>query len=48
MTNYERMQIDKEFLAYLLESLDGGFTNSKERMKWLDTEQREVTDKEDA
>ena len=44
MTNYERIQIDKEFLAYLLESLDGGFTNSREWMEWLDTEQREVTD----
>ena len=50
MTNYERMQIDKEFCAMLL--ADGHSNTIDEWTEWLDTEQREVTDerehKEDA
>ena len=47
MTNYERICADKAFCAMLLESLDEGFTNSKEWMEWLDAEQREVSDEQE-
>ena len=43
MTNYERIQQDKAFCAWLLydESTDGDL---QEWTEWLDTEQREVKD----
>ena len=49
MTNYERIQIDKAFCAAVIAS-DEEYTTVDRVMKWLDTEQREVTDehKEDA
>ena len=43
MTNYERICADKAFCAWLLADADG-CGNIIGWMKWLDTEQREVTD----
>ena len=49
MTNYQRMQIDKDFCASVLSSaLHSGEYEADDFdpavMKFLDTEQREVTD----
>jgi hypothetical protein len=41
MTNYERICADKAFLAWLL---NGDEQEFNEWMKWLDTEQRGVSD----
>ena len=43
MTNYERIQQDKAFCAWLLSEESVGGTH-EQWMKWLDTEQRELTD----
>ena len=43
MTNYERMQIDKAFCASVIADVDG-CENVVAWEKWLDTEQRELTD----
>lgn len=47
MTNYQRIQIDKEFCAHAIcdaieEETGANFFDGT--MKWLDTEQREVND----
>ena len=42
MTNYERICADKAFCAWLL--THGDEEEFNEWMRWLDTEQREVTD----
>ena len=42
MTNYERICADKAFLAWLL--TNGDEEEFNEWMKWLDAEQREVSD----
>ena len=51
MTNYERIQQDKAFCASVMADVDG-CGNVVAWEKWLDTEQREVSDerehKEDA
>ena len=51
MTNYERIQQDKAFCAWLLSEESVGGTH-EQWMEWLDAEQRELTDdrehKEDA
>ena len=43
MTNYERICADKAFCAWLLASADG-CGNVSGWLRWLDTEQREVSD----
>ena len=43
MTNYERICTDKAFCAWLLANADG-CGNVSGWLRWLDTEQREVTD----
>ena len=48
MTNYERIQQDKAFCAWLLaSSARCGSTCACEWEKWLDTEQRELTEDEE-
>ena len=42
MTNYERIQQDEAFCAWLL--THGDEEEFNEWMRWLDTEQREVND----
>ena len=52
MTNYERIQQDKEFCAWVIASSCGYDDLTDVAMRWLDAEQRELTDerehKEDA
>ena len=43
MTNYERICADKAFCAWLLSEESVGGTH-EQWMKWLDTEQRELSD----
>ena len=44
MTNYERIQQDKAFCASVLFRAEEGTYWFEEAMKWLDKEQRELTD----
>ena len=44
MTNYERIQQDKEFCAWVIASSCGYDDLTDVAMRWLDAEQRELTD----
>ena len=47
MTNYERMQIDKAFCAAVIASACGYDDSLDSAMRWLDAEQREVSDEQE-